>query len=383
MRRSRFLPRGLGSRLFASHFLVAMVAALTLLVAIFLVAPLIFGELMGGMMNRMGGMMDQVSGAREMMDSISRAFVRTLLYSLLVSGLAAAVAAVAASLLVSRRIVGPVRRVLGAIRRVSAGSYGERVPAEGRDELGELAEGFNAMAKTLEQAERRRTDLIGDVSHELRTPLSNLRGYMEGLMEGAIEPSEETWALLYGEAERMQRLVDDLRRLSRAEAGRLELRMASVPPEEAVRIAAERTLPLFEEKGVRLEDQVTKNPPPVRADADRVVQILTNLLSNALHHTPDGGRVSVWAEARGEEVVFSVEDTGEGVGEEHLPRLFERFYRVEKSRSRGEARSGSGVGLAISRALVEAMGGRIWAESEGAGKGATFSFALPMADPKS
>ncbi len=276
-----------------------------------------------------------------------------------------------------------MRRVLGAIRRVSAGSYGERVPAEGRDELGDLAEGFNAMAKTLEQAERRRTDLIGDVSHELRTPLSNLRGYMEGLMEGAIEPSEETWALLYDEAERMQRLVDDLRRLSRAEAGRLELRMASVPPEEAVRIAAERTLPLFEEKGVRLQDQVSKNPPPVRADADRVVQILTNLLSNALHHTPAGGRVSVWAEARGEEVVFSVEDTGEGVGEEHLPRLFERFYRVEKSRSRGEARGGSGVGLAISKALVEAMGGRIWAESEGAGKGATFSFALPMADPKS
>lgn len=376
MRRGRFLPLGLGARLFASHFLVAMVAALTLLVTIFLAAPLIFGELMGGMMDRMGGM-------SEMMDSVSRAFVRTLLYSLLVSGLVAAVAAVAASLLVSRRIVGPVRRVLGAIRRVSAGSHGERVPAEGRDEVGELAEGFNTMAKALEDAERRRMDLIGDVSHELRTPLSNLRGYMEGLMEGAVEPSEETWALLYGEAGRMEHLVDDLGRLSRAEAGRLDLRMAPVLPAEAVRIAAGRTLPLFEEKSVRLEDQLSGDSPPVRADADRVVQVLTNLLSNALHHTPAGGRVSVGVEARDKEVVFSVEDTGEGVAEEHLPHLFERFYRVEKSRSRGEARGGSGVGLAISKALVEAMGGRIRADSEGPGKGATFSFSLPTANPRS
>jgi len=218
--------------------------------------------------------------------------------------------------------------------------------------------------------------LIGDVSHELRTPLSTLSGYMEGLMAGVIEPSEETWAILYEEAERMRRIVDDLRQLSSAEAGQLDLKMASISPEEIVRAATGRMLPLYSEKGVELKSALSENLPAVSADSDRVVQVLTNLLGNALRHTP-AGRVTVEAGTRDSGVIFRVRDTGDGIPPEHLPHVFERFYRAEKSRSREGG--GSGLGLAISRALIETMGGSITVESAGAGKGATFSFTLPVA----
>ncbi|MDQ3892857.1 MAG: cell wall metabolism sensor histidine kinase WalK, partial [Actinomycetota bacterium] len=152
---------------------------------------------------------------------------------------------------------------------------------------------------------------------------------------------------------------------------------------EVVRLAVGGMLPLFDEKGVELKSEVCETLPSVLADVDRVVQVLSNLLSNALRHTPEGGRVVIETEAGGDEVAFEVTDTGTGIAPEHLERVFERFYRVDKSRSRGEARGGSGMGLAISRALVEAMGGRIWAESSGLGKGATFAFTLPVSHPRS
>ena len=356
------MPRGLGAKLFISHFLVALVGALTLLTAILLIAPVVFGSLAGGM--------------EEAMNSVVRAFGQTLLYSLLAAGLAATAAAAVASFLVSRRVVNPLRYVLGATRRIASGGYSERVPVQQSDELGELSESFNAMARALEEAERRRMEVISDVSHELRTPLSTIRGHVEGLAEGVIEPSEETWTLLQAEAERMQRLVDDLHQLSRAEAGQLSLNPAPVSPKEPIRLAIERMLPLFDEKGVDLSSAAPENLPPVLADTGRVVQVLTNLLDNALRHTPPQGRVTVGAKTKGDEVVFEVADTGEGIASEHLPHVFERFYRVEKSRSREGG--GSGVGLAISRALVETMGGRVWVESPGPGKGATFSFTLPV-----
>jgi signal transduction histidine kinase len=230
----------------------------------------------------------------------------------------------------------------------------------------------------LEEAERRRMEVISDVSHELRTPLSTIRGHVEGLAEGVIEPSDETWTLLQAEAERMQRLVDDLHQLSRAEAGQLSLNLASVSPKEPIRLAIERMLPLFDEKGVELSSVVPENLPPLLADTGRVVQVLTNLLDNALRHTPPHGRVTVAARTEGGEGVCEVADTGEGIASEHLPHVFERFYRAEKSRSRGEARGGSGVGLAVSKALVENMGGTVRVESPGHGEGATFSFTLPV-----
>src|SRR5919107_1097230 len=362
MKRLRGIPRGLGAKLFISHFLVALVGALTLLTAILLIAPVVFGSLAGGM--------------EEAMNSAVRAFGQTLLYSLLAAGLVATAAAAVASLLVSRRVVDPLWYMLNATRRIASGRYGERVPVRQSDELGELSESFNAMARALEEAERRRMDVISDVSHELRTPLSTLQGYMEGLAEGVIEPSQETWALLHAEIERMRGLVDDLRQLSQAEAGQLTLIPTPVFPVEVVRLAVEGMLPLFEEKGVELRSAVPENLPPMLADAGRVVQVLTNLLENALRHTPPGGRVMVEVEGGNDAATFKVTDTGEGIAPANRPHVLERFYRAEKARSRESG--GSGVGLAISRALMEAMGGRIRAESPGPGGGATFSFVLPV-----
>jgi signal transduction histidine kinase len=350
---------------------VVLVAVLTLLMAVLIIAPIIFGQFEPALL---------LAGTD---DTPAEAFGQTLLYSLLAAGVVATVAAALASLFISRRFVEPLRYVLAATSRIASGRYGERVPVRDADELGELSQSFNAMARALEEAERRRMEVISDVSHELRTPLSTIRGYMEGLAEGVVEPSQETWTLLYAEFERLGRLVDDLRRLSRAEAGQLDLSMTPMSPEEAVRLAVGGMLPLFDDKSVELKSAVSEDLPSVLADVDRVVQVLSNLLSNALGHTPDGGRVVVEAEASGDEVAFEVTDTGTGIAPEHLERVFERFYRVDKSRSRGEARGGSGVGLAISRALVEAMGGRIQVESSGLGEGATFVFTLPVSHPKS
>ena len=353
------MPRGLGARLFVSHFLVAAVAALTVLMAVLLVAPFFLGGLAG----------EEGSAVRTP--------GQALLLSLLVAGVVAVATAAVASLLVSRRIAGSVRHVLDATRRIAAGSYGERVSAGEADELVELSEGFNAMARALEEAERRRVEVISDVSHELRTPLSTLRGYLESVMSGATEPSEEVLALLYGETARMECLVRDLRQLSRAEAGQLALDTAPVSPEEVVEGAAGRMRPLFEVKGVGLDTRTAGDLWPVLADADRVVQVLTNLLDNALRHTPPGGRVTMVARSGAGVVAFGVEDTGEGIPAEHLDRVFERFYRVDRSRSREGG--GSGVGLSISRALVESMGGGMQAESRGPGRGAAFRFTLPAA----
>ena len=368
----------LGGRLFASHMLVTFVGTATFLVAVSIIAPYIFGRLIGGMIGP-----GQMMNMGEMMNDVTRAFVQTLLYSLLAAALAAGVTATLASLFVARRISGPLRRMAGATRRIASGSYEERAPVTSTDELGDLAGSFNTMAKTLQDTEQRRLDLISDVSHELRTPLSTIEGYMEGLIDGVIEPSDETWALVHGEAERLKRLVEDLQELSRAEAGRLTLKPEPVESAEAIRLTAERLEPLYDEKGVSLEVAAPEDLPPVLADAHRVAQILTNLFSNALRHTPSGGQVTVEAEAgkRGRYLTFRVSDTGEGITPEDLPHVFERFYRAEGSRSREGG--GAGVGLTISRALVEAMGGEIEARSAGPGKGATFYFTLPVAHPGS
>lgn len=372
----RRISAGLRSKLLVSHFLVALVGSLTFFVAVSVAAPLLFGNLMSGAMSP-----NHLMTMGETMDLARGAFAEAIFYSLFAAALAAVGTAAVASLFVSRRIVGPLGRMADATRRISEGCYDERVLVEENDELGSLSESFNAMASTLQETGRQRSEFVADISHELRTPLSTLQGYMEGLIDGVIEPSEETWGLLYTEAERMRRLVDDLQQLSQAEAGQLTLDLESVLPAEIIRRSTESLIPLFAEKGVELENNVSEDLPLIAADEDRVVQILTNLLKNALRYTPSKGRVIVEAIARGKKVHFTVRDTGAGIAPEHLPHVFERFYRVEKSRSREGG--GSGVGLAISRALVEAMGGRIWAGSEGLGKGAYFSFTLPVFRPGS
>jgi signal transduction histidine kinase len=223
--------------------------------------------------------------------------------------------------------------------------------------------------------------LIGDVAHELRTPLATIEGYIEGLLDGVVAPGVETWAVLHDEAGRLRRLVQELQELSRAEARQLPLQLRLCPPAELVDQAVRRIAPQFAEKRVTLTTHVPADLPTVKVDADRIIQVLINLLGNALRYTPEGGAVQVRAERQADMVAFHVADTGIGIAPEHLPHLFERFYRVDKARAR--ALGGSGIGLTISRAIVEAHAGQIWAASPGARQGATFSFTLPTAVPGS
>jgi signal transduction histidine kinase len=219
--------------------------------------------------------------------------------------------------------------------------------------------------------------LIGDVAHEMRTPVATLRGYLEGVLDGVVEDSERTWTKLLDETARLGRLIDDLQELSRAEAGQLTLQLGPVDPTEIAAAVLDRLSGAFSECGLTLERKLATGLPPVRADKDRAVQVLTNLLTNALRYTPAPGTVQLSVHRADDAVEFVVCDSGVGIAAKHLPHVFERFYRVDKSRSR--ALGGSGIGLTIARALVEAMGGQIWARSDGPGRGATFGFSLPCA----
>lgn len=363
-------------KLFLSHLLVVLAGIVALFVTAQLLAPSFFARHMRGMASGGGpGMMGGGTGAA----ALDEAFRSALLQALLIATAVAGVVALLVSLFVSRRIAEPIKRMVAATRRVAAGRYAERVPVESAnagDELGALAASFNAMAASLEQTEERRIALIGDISHELRTPVATLEGYLEGLLDGVVAPQPETWALLHGEAGRLRRLVDDLQELSRAEAHQVALTPQSVAPGAIVQAAIDRLAAQFAESGLTLGHRVPAQLPSVWADRDRAIQVLTNLLTNALRYTPAPGQVTVTAAIDARAVLFRVIDSGIGFPPEEAARLFERFYRVDKSRSR--ALGGSGIGLTIARALVEAMGGQIAASSPGPGQGSTFSFTLPL-----
>jgi signal transduction histidine kinase len=373
--------RGIRGRLFISYLLVTGVGILTLFLAVSLLAPTLFDrsmtEMMGG--SGTGGMMGGIGQAmtEAMSASIASSFRQALTSSLLLATLVGLIAAAVASYLFSTRIVEPVRRMARASRRVASGHYAERVPEGGTGELAELGESFNQMAGSLEEVERRRLALLGDVAHELRTPLATIRGYAEGLVDGVVEASPETFALLLREAGRLTRLVDDLQELSRAEARQLTLHPVPLPPKRLVESTVARLRPQFAEKELRLEVDLPEHLPDVLADEDRAAQVLTNLLGNALRYTPSGGEVVLRVRELADQVEFQVADTGIGIAPEDLSHLFERFYRADRSRSRGGG--GSGVGLTIAKHLVEAQGGAIRAESLGLGKGTTFTFTLPTA----
>lgn len=290
---------------------------------------------------------------------------------------AAALAAFAVSILLSRRIIAPLERMAAAAERIAEGHYNERVEIQGEDELAQLGRRFNQMAEKLESIEAMRRRLIGDVSHELRTPLTTIAGYMEGLMDGVLPANAETYAQIQREAERLERLVNDLQELSRVESGAFSLHLRPLVLAEVVQTTVKRLGPAYEKKGVRLQWELPASLPPVRADEDRLIQVLTNLLGNALAYTPPGGSVTLTAARSNGQVQISIRDTGIGIPAASLPHIFDRFYRVDPSRSR--AAGGSGIGLTIAKALVEAHGGSIRAESEGEGKGSTFTFTLPTA----
>lgn len=361
------------TRLLISYLAVCVTGIAVLFVTVRLTAPSFFDHHVAGMgaMRGVGGAMMSTEGV-----NLDNALARSLNEGFLVAILIALPLGIIASFVVAAEIARPLKRLASASQRIARGEYDERVPADGPGELGELATSFNAMASALEQTEQRRMELIGDVAHELRTPVTVLRGYVEGLADGVFPASPETWAKLQEETSRLGRLVEDLQELSRAEAGQLTLAIASVNPSGAVKAAVSRLAPGLAPAGLVVETDAPGDLPAVYADPDRLDQVLTNLLTNAVRYTPPPGTVTIAARRQGQAVAFSVRDTGIGIATEDLPNIFERFYRADRSRSRSSG--GSGVGLTIAKALAEAMGGSLIASSEGAGKGSTFTLLLPL-----
>jgi signal transduction histidine kinase len=306
----------------------------------------------------------------------SSRFLFEFFWQLLVAGVVAAAVALLLARWLARGMTQPLRDMAAAARKMERGDYRERVVTASRDEVGQLAVAFNRMSSELESMERVRRDLVANVSHELKTPISALHAHLENLLDGVEQPEPGTLQVMLAQSERLGRLVDQLLQLSQLESGELPLRREAV----ALRPLVARVVSEIEvtrgRRDVGLAQDVAEDLPPVFADAERVHQVLFNLLDNAVRLSPSPGKVSVRASRRGRTVEVAVEDTGPGIPPEHLPRLFERFYRVDTARSRDEG--GTGIGLAIARSVVEAHGGRIWADSE-PGRGSTFTFELPVA----
>jgi histidine kinase len=306
-------------------------------------------------------------------------FETILEQALLVAGFGALVAVVVVSLFVSRRIVEPLQNLTAVSRRLAQGYYRERTEIRSDDELAELSQSINQLAEALDRTEQRRLALIADVAHELRTPLTTIEGYMEGLLDGVVAPDEQTFTLVRHEAARLRRLTEELALLSRAEAGELQNHPRPFAGDTLLHELIARFQPQFNACEVDLRLELPAEPPQIYADPDRTSQVIINLLSNALRYTPSGGYVSVMLLPAEDHVRVTVRDSGIGIAPEHLPLLFERFYRVDKSRAR--ASGGTGIGLTIARHLVYANGGEIWAESEGLGRGAAFHLTLPTYRP--
>ncbi|MGE0600675.1 MAG: sensor histidine kinase [Dehalococcoidia bacterium] len=370
-RRNRLLG-SMRARLMVSHLGLCIVAIAVLFVTVRLTAPSFFDAHIGPMPFMRGTNGTPMAAEAAELDA---ALTRSLNEGFLVAAAVALPLGVVASLLIARQVSRPVRSLASASRRIADGDYAQRVAADGPGELAELGASFNTMAAALESVEQRRVALIGDIAHELRTPVTVLRGYVEGLADGVFPASTDTWEKLDAETARLSRLVEELQELSRAEAGQLAVSAELVDPGRGLRNAAERFTPAFEEKGLRLEVVAPDGLPAVLADPERLVQLLSSLIDNALKYTPAPGTVTIAARREDRGVAFSVRDSGTGIPPEHLPHVFERFYRIDRSRSRGTG--GSGVGLTIARALATAMGGTLRAESPGVGQGSTFTLVLP------
>jgi signal transduction histidine kinase len=290
-------------------------------------------------------------------------------------GLVAVVIALAITFFLSRRILSPVKALTSAATNLGHGDFSQRVQIKDKGELGELANAFNSMASDLERAEMLRRNLVADVAHELRTPLANLRGYLEAVRDKVIKPNVDTIRSLNEEAMLLSRLVDDLQELSLAEAGKLKLNRQPEQIAELIKQTMTAVQVQAKSKGLSLSADLPDNLPLADIDDQRITQVLHNLVENAIAHTPKGGAITIKARQLETLVEISVADTGEGIPADDLPNIFERFYRVDKSRAR--ATGGTGLGLTIAKRMVEAHGGKIAVQSE-LGKGSRFAFTLPI-----
>ena len=309
------LSGSLGAKLLVGQLLVVIAGALTLLLVALLLGPGIFR---GHVRDALGYVPPEVGRHLDM------AFHTATLISLAVAVAASVATAVALSWVVSAHVVQPVRALAAAAQRIARGTHTARVPIRGTDELAQLAEAFNEMAGSLEHAEAIRPQLLADVAHEPRTPLATVESYVEALADGVLAADAENWSAIRSETARLSRLVNDLQRVSRAEAHQLDLHPAPTDPGELVQDAVKAARPAFATKGVALETDVQTNLLMVDVDRERIAEVLANLLTNALRHTPPGGTVQASAGQRVDRIEIVVADNGEGIGAEHLDSVFER-----------------------------------------------------------
>jgi signal transduction histidine kinase len=358
----RLLPR-----LFLSHALVVLLTILALLVLAELLAPTFIQHHVDQMALLIG------PAGRSLRGDLSRGMRNTFTGALLLSSAFALVVAFITAFLASQRVVRAIRQLSAGSQAIAAGEYQKRLPDHGTDELAELARNFNRMAEVLAQVEASRVALITNVAHELRTPLTALQGYAEALNDGVMPASHAATSILR-ETRAMERLTSDLSLVSRVEAGRIELHLQDLDVGSVLTAAEERFRPLAERREITLKIERPSPNMLVHADQERTAQVLANLVSNALNSSPAGSTVTLSPLLEGGSVSILVRDQGVGLDEEQRERIFERFYRVDASRSR--LGGGTGVGLTIARGLARAMGGDVQVHSQ-PGQGSTFCLTLP------
>lgn len=308
--------------------------------------------------------------------AIEDQFISSVNRSLLIAIALAGLVGLLLTLLLSQSILIPIDALTSASRAMEKGDLNQRVEVKSKDELGQLGKAFNSMAEGLNRLEQLRRNMVTDVAHELRTPLSNIRGYLEALRDGVVEPTPEAIASIHEEAMLLNRLVDDLQELALAEAGQLDLVRQPVDLREVVQKAVQSLNNQTSEKNVSIEVLLPDDLPLVEADAERMGQVLRNLINNAVINTPTGGEICIEARACDSQVAVSIKDNGVGISKEHLPFVFERFYRADRSRAR--LTGGAGLGLAIVKQLVEAQGGQVEINSQ-IDVGTTVTFTSPIA----
>lgn len=359
----------LGSRLFLAMTLVVVSGGATMVVVAVTVGPAVFHHHLG---------MVGTPLPSDTQLHVDEAFGQAVLYALGAGVLVALLASLAVTWLVSHRVADPIGAVAQAASRLAGGDLTARAPEPGPGrELTELTDSFNAMAGRLADTETTRRRLISDVAHELRNPLASLQATAEAAADGVLPDDPSTWRLVLAQATRMHRLVDDMAEVSRAEERQLDLHVRTVPAVRLAQAAVASVQARYDAAGVDLQLVARAAPVPVAVDADRIAEVLANLLGNALRHSHPGGQVRVRVAARDGQAVIDITDTGDGFPPADADRLFERFYRGDAARSRKAA--GSGIGLTLARSVIAAHGGTLRGRSDGPGRGATFTVTVPAA----
>ena len=378
--------RRLSGRLVASHALVALLGAVATFLVVRTLAPTLFDQSMrmgpggpGGAGGNGNGMGPGGGFGQGSSQALRSQFATAVDQALLVGAVVGVLAATVLGFVLAHRLVRPLGALGSATRAMARGRYDLPVPIPPITELAALADDVNSLGRQLAETEARRVRLLGEVAHELRTPLTVIDGYVEGMIDGVLPTTAVELGQVSEEVRRLRRLSDDLSALSRAEEGRLALALRDADLAGVATAASERVRPQFEDAGVTLVVEA-RGVLPVTADPDRVAQVVTNLLGNALRATPPGGAVTVRASRDGDAALVAVADTGEGLADADVDRVFERFYRVPGRRT-DDHDTGSGIGLTIARGIARAHGGDLVAASPGPGRGATFTLRLPLTAP--